>query len=336
MLQVKLSTNFPYSPFLRQTPDFGGKWGDYQFYINDNTEECDWWVVYEGLNNAETVLCPKDRTILITDEPPTIKQYNQDFLNQFNTVITCHRNLKHSNVINTQKAHPWMVGCRFVLGSKSSLERDCTKSYDELKAMRLPLPKTKLISIVSSGKKSTPGHKRRLFFMEELKKYFQDKLDVYGRGINNFSDKWDVIAPYKYHIAMENTAHPDYYTEKLIDTFMGAAYPFYYGCSNINDYFPVGALQVIDINDIQSSIQSIEKCLEENIYEKNFNLIVESRNLLLDAYNIFPFLCNEIFGARKEAPLKKTLITINPEVIKKPGFFQKAGRALNHFMGIDY
>ncbi len=336
MIPVKLTSNFPYSPFLRQTPGSLGRWGNYQFYVNDDAKKCDWWVVYEGLNKSETVNCPKDRTILITDEPPTIKKYDQKFLDQFYTVITCQRNLTHPNVINIQKAHPWMVGCSFTLGSKSLLEQECTKGYDELKAMNLPLPKTKLISVVSSGKKSTSGHVNRLRFTEELKKYFKDKLDVYGRGINNFSDKWDVIAPYKYHIAIENNSYPDYYTEKLIDAFLGAAYPFYYGAPNINEYFPVGALQEININNIRESKELIEKRLDENAYEKNFNLIVKSRNLLLDAYNIFPFLCNEIFGARKEAPLKKTLITINPEVIKKPGFFRKAGGALNYFMGIDY
>src|SRR3989338_6240067 len=331
MLQIKLSTNFPYSPFPRQTPNSSGTWGDCQFHINDETKECDWWVVYEGLNKTETALCPNNRTVLITDEPPTIKKYNPDFLNQFHAVITCHRNLKHPNVINTQKAHPWMVGCRFVLGSKSSLEHNCTKSYDELKAMKLPLPKTKLISIVSSGKKSTPGHTRRFLFTEKLKKHFKDKLDVYGRGINNFSDKWDVIAPYQYHIAIENTSHPDYYTEKLIDTFLGAAYPFYYGAPNINEYFPIGSLRAVYIYDIKGAIFLIEKCLEENTYEKNFNLIITARNLLLDTYNIFPFLCNEIFGARRETSFAKTLITINPEVIKKPGFFKKARRVFGKF-----
>lgn len=324
MIRVKLTSNFPYSPFPRQTPESSGRWGDYQFYINDDTRECDWWVVYEGLNKSETANCPKDRTILITDEPPTIKKYDQKFLDQFHLIITCQRNLKHPNVINTQKAHPWMVGCSFALGSKSSLEQECTKSYDELKAMRLPLPKTKLISIVSSGKKSTPGHAKRLIFTEELKKHFKDELDVYGRGINNFSDKWDVIAPYKYHIAIENNSYPDYYTEKLIDTFLGAAYPFYYGAPNINDYFPVGALQAIDINDIKGSIELIEKRLEENAYENNFDLIVRSRNLLLDTYNIFPFLCDEIFKPREGILAEKKPIIINPEPMKKPGFFDRA------------
>lgn len=329
ILRVKLTSNFPYSPFLRQTPGSLGRWGNYQFYINDNIKECDWWVVYEGLNEAEMAHCPRDRTILITDEPPTIKKYNQKFLDQFSTIISCQRNLKHPHVINTQKAHPWMVGCRFVLGSKSSLEQECTKSYDELKSMSLPLSKTKLISVVSSGKKSTPGHAKRLLFTEELKKHFKDKLDVYGRGINNFSDKWDVIAPYKYHIAMENISYPDYYTEKLIDAFLGSAYPFYYGAPNINDYFPVGALQAIDINNTKKSIELIEKRLEENSYEKSFDLILKSRNLVLDAYNIFPFLTNEIFSPRESGRAGGEMITIKPEEIKGPSFLNRIGSILS-------
>lgn len=327
MIDVKLSTNFAYSPFARQTPRSAGQWGNYQFHINDGTKECDWWVVYEGLDSSETVNCPKDRTILITDEPPTVRKYSQQFLDQFHTVISCHKGLKHPNVINTQKSHPWMVGCRFVLGSKATLEENYDKSYDELKAMRLPLPKSKTISIVSSNKKSTAGHANRLKFTEELKEYFKDKLDVYGRGIKDFADKWDVIAPYKYHIALENSSCPDYYTEKLIDAFMGASYPVYYGCPNISNYFPDGSLQPININDVKGSISLIEKCLEENRYEKNFDLIKQSRNLLLDRYNIFPFLCDEIFVKTGTDFSAKGEVVLNPEIRTKPGVVQ---RALNY------
>ena len=282
-------------------------------------------MVYEGLDKQETVRCPKDRTVLITDEPPSIKKYDQDFLNQFHTIVTCQRDVKHPNVIHTQKAHPWMIGCTYKLGLKPSLAGvgECTKDYDELKSMRLPLPKNKLMSIVSSGKRSTPGHIKRLLFATELKKYFKDKLDVYGRGINNFEDKWEVVEPYKYHITIENSSYPDYYTEKLIDAFLGGAYPLYYGCPNVDEYFPLGALQKIDINDIKGSIQVIEKCLAENTYEKNLDLIAKSRDLLLEKYNIFPFLCNELFKSLKPSYLDKKSITIAPEVTKKPGFVKR-------------
>ncbi|MBU4348430.1 hypothetical protein KJ671_02970, partial [Patescibacteria group bacterium] len=98
------------------------------FYINDDVKECDWWVVYDGLKRVETANCPKDRTILITNEPPTIKKYNQEFLDQFHMIITCQRNIKHENVVYMQ-THPWMVGRRFVLGSKSTLEREREREY---------------------------------------------------------------------------------------------------------------------------------------------------------------------------------------------------------------
>ncbi|MBU4348429.1 hypothetical protein KJ671_02965 [Patescibacteria group bacterium] len=192
--------------------------------------------------------------------------------------------------------------------------------------MSLPLPKTKLISVISSGKKSTPGHINRLRFTEELKKYFKDGLDVYGRGINNFADKWDVIAPYKYHIALENISYPDYYSEKLIDAFLAGSYPFYYGCPNVNDYFPIGSLQAIDINDVRGSIEIIEKCLENNVYEKNMDFIKKSRELILEKYNIFPFLCETIFKSNEGLSVEKKLITINPEIPPKPNLFNRISR----------
>ncbi len=36
MIRVKLSTNFPDWPLIRQTPDRSGIWGDCRFFINED------------------------------------------------------------------------------------------------------------------------------------------------------------------------------------------------------------------------------------------------------------------------------------------------------------
>jgi hypothetical protein len=75
MYKVKLSTIVPSWPLVRQTPGSKGIWGDYQFFIDQDIEECDFWVVYAGFAKTERALCPPENTILITGEPPTCLLY---------------------------------------------------------------------------------------------------------------------------------------------------------------------------------------------------------------------------------------------------------------------
>ena len=55
--------------------------------------------------------------------------------------------------------------------------------------------------------------------------------------INPIEDKFDALIGYKYHLALENSVIPDYWTEKLADSLLAWCKPIYYGCPNINDYF---------------------------------------------------------------------------------------------------
>jgi len=256
MIEVKLSTANPEWPIARQTPGEKGIWGNCHFFVNQKVEHCDFWVVYEGLSKPEKATCPKQNTILITGEPPTVKKYKPSFLNQFATIITCQRDVRRRGVIYTQQMQPWTVGRH----QKQHVNIYWNKNYDELKTIT-HFEKTKLISVISSDKSFTQGHRERLEFVRKLAQHFGSKLDIFGRGINEIEDKWDAIAPYKYHVALENTSYQDYWTEKLGDTFLAGSYPLYYGCPNIFDYFPKTALTCIDINKPQRAITKIEEMI---------------------------------------------------------------------------
>src|SRR4051812_31557285 len=110
MKTVKLSTNFPDWPLLRQIPACEGIWNDCRFLINTTVETCDYWVVYEGLTDADQTCCPPEHTIFVCGEPPTIKSYCPAFLAQFSKVITCDRGLEHPGKVITHQAQPWHIG----------------------------------------------------------------------------------------------------------------------------------------------------------------------------------------------------------------------------------
>jgi len=309
MIKVKFTTAYPYWPFARQTPGQSARWGDYQFIIDQDIDECDWWVVFEGLLKEEKTRCPKNNIILITGEPASIKFYQKKYTDQFSQIVTCNSSIKHPNIFHHAQLHPWMVGVGFIPGVKGKFKSPITKDYDELKNLG-SIPKTKLLSVISSNKISTPGHRLRLAFAEKLSAYFGDRIDIFGRDGNEIADKWDAIAPYKYHISIENDNINDWWTEKLADAFLALTYPFFYGCPNIERYFPAASLTKIDISKPDVAIKIIKTAIENNVYEKSTDQLLAAKNLILDKYNLFPFiaeLCKNAHSTTREE------ITLKPE-----------------------
>lgn len=268
-IKVKLFVPCEDEIWLKHTPDFSGSFGRCDFYINKDIDNADFWVIYDTFDGIKTCICPKSNVILITGEPEAVKPYHQKYIKQFGAIFSTQKSLEHNNKISKQLL-PWFI----------------SKSYDELKKMD-ELPKTKLMSVVCSNKTFTSGHKKRLEFIYKLKEYFGDQFDIYGKGINEVDDKWDVICNYKYHIVLENSSDPDYWTEKLADSFLGLAYPIYWGCPNIYDYFNREAITFIDIENHDESITTIKRLIENNTYEKQIESLKQAKHLMLDKYNFF-------------------------------------------------
>jgi len=283
MLKVKVSTPFPQEPIIRQTPGRRGIWGNCRFYINEKIDQCDFWVVYEGLLNPEKAICPASNVIFLTGEPPEFRRYNGEFLKQFATVVTPSRYIKHHHMVHTQTGLPWHVGRTVV----ADLETYPFKmDYDRLKAANW-FSKDRLISIISSSKTAMPGHAKRLGFAHALQARIGAELDFFGRDIRCIEDKWDAIAPYKYHIVIENSVYPDYWTEKLADAFLAGAYPIYFGCPNLEKYFSTESYATIDIEDIEGSTSRIREIINGGKYEVSQEAIARARQLILDKYNMF-------------------------------------------------
>ncbi len=305
-ITIKVSYPFLQESIERQFPDKTFTWGNCQFFINQDIEEFDFWFVIDGINNTETAKCLFENTIFHTREPEIIRKYCKKFLRQFGKVATYHKDLKHKNIINTFQWTAWYIGRRIVNGQTAGF----TKGYSELKSIKPE--KNKLISVISSAKQMSKGHRQRYEFVMKLKEYFEDKIDVFGQGINDFEDKWDVIAPYKYHISLENCTAEDYWTEKLADPFLAGTYPIYYGCPNIHKYFNSESLSIIDINNFDDAVKTIERIIEENTYEKSFDKIQEAKDLILDKYNIIAMMA-EYAEKNYLSDAKKHAIKIEPE-----------------------
>jgi hypothetical protein len=307
MITVKVSNNFPHWPLLRQTPASQGIWGNCRFLVNQDVDECDWWVVYEGLMVPEKSRCPKSHTIFITGEPKSVKNYDPDFLRQFGTVITSQREIGHPRVLYQHTALPWHVG----------INRDSetvTFRFDDLRILG-SFPKTKIASVVCSSQTTTAGHIQRIRFIEKLKSRLGADVDIYGRGFNPIADKWDAIAPYKYHIVLENSRYAHYWSEKIADAFLAYAFPIYHGAPNLGEYFPSGSFAPIDLTDPDAALATVERVICDEVFERSLKHLASARDLVLTKYNLFAMLAE--LCSRKADSSSATWIELSPE---KPPF----------------
>ena len=324
MINVKLTTASPLIPHERLTPGSKGVWDDCRFFIDEPVAAVDWWVVMDNLSEKQTLTCPPEHTILICQETEFIRTYNRKFLNQFAAVITCQRGMKHPNKIYTHQAHPWYVGW---FGSGSGVDpKDFKKvfmTYDRLKAMKVEdIPKTKILSNVTSNKVRTEGQQARRAFINKVKERLGDKFDMFGSGINHLKDKWDGIAPYKYYLAIDNSYVEDYWTSNLADALLAGAYPIYYTHPSVFKYFSPNAMTLIDIDKPEEALNKIEEVINGNYYEKHLKDIWEARAILLDKYNLFALITDTIhtLAASQQASAPK-LITLKAE--KRSGLKKK-------------
>ncbi len=299
MIMKTVLISFPWkdkhqSPVLRQTPSDKGRWRGYQFHINEAPCECDYQVVYGGHRGVIRSSLPKAHSLFVGGEPPSIKKYSEAYLKQFGGVICCDSELSHPNLKLYQQGYLWFCGMGFTAQGRE----EALKFYDDYKGEGV-IRKTKLLSVVCSDKQSKQGHRKRFEFVKRLKEEFGDELDWFGIGKNQVADKADAIRPYKYHIAIENSSYPHYWTEKLSDCYLEGAFPFYAGCPNVEQYFSNQAFQLIDLDDPEATIRMIRRAIDEDRYEKSISALKEAKRQVMDDYNLFNLIADYFDGVEE-------------------------------------
>lgn len=281
--------------------------GRYQFILDESCEEPDFWVVQgKGVRHEQTCRVAPENTIVLTTEPRSVLVYPDEYLRQFGLVCTCQEKTHHPNIHFGPAILPWFVGfteekdgsCRYSL------------DYDMLVKPSNPKEKTKLISVITSNKAFTRGHLERIKLVEKLKEHFGDQLDVFGRGFRDFDDKWDVLRPYKYHIVIENSSQRYYWTEKISDCFLAETFPFYYGCTNFSDYFPMESFLPIDVRQPEQAISLIDKTIAENRFEQVTSVLAQCKQKVLNEYNMFENVARLCDRMDPNAP--KQEVTLRP------------------------
>ena len=269
--------------YLRRFPNREPIWGNCQFIFDPDCRKYDWLVVYDDLprnRKSEELACSPENTLLLTGEPSSITYYGKSFLKQFGHVLTSQEPaaLKHPNAIRRQAGLLWYYG-----------GADERGTYDSLAATPPP-QKSRLLSTVCSTKAMRHTlHSLRLHFTKQLMAELPE-LDVFGHGMGKLDNKADAIDPYRYHLVIENHSCPHHWTEKLADAYLGYALPIYFGCTNLDEYFPPESFIMLDIRDLPKSLKTLRDLLASNEYEKRLPAIIEARRRILEDYATFPQL----------------------------------------------
>lgn len=296
MKLVRIVKNWKNPDIMRQTPGGLGIWDNIQF-TQEPVDKCDYLVFLNNVMKAEVnVTCPASNIWAIMQEP--YLKGHSDWLvekhDYFSKVFT-HHPLSATKYITSQPALPWYID----------------KTYDQLLSTQ-PTIKVKKLSWVVGNADDLPGHAKRYALLKSLQNATEINIDLFGRAVKPIDDKWDAIAPYQYSLAIENSSSLDYWTEKIADCFLARTIPIYHGCINLADYFPQESFIWIDINDPRKCVAEIRKIINDDTFEKRLTALEEARELVLNRYQLFPFITKHIKGQPNTSSCHKKQATIPP------------------------
>lgn len=313
MLKIKLSIpgQLPNSKLDKFIGHSDNTLDNCKFYINMDVENPDYWFVLENTYKSEEVsFMDPSKVIYLNYETSYPKdyfnnKYMKNYMSQFSYKYGCYDDFSENYTVMPPFI-PWMInsnqgGSWF---ETNNIDLDYLKNFDEK-------DKKNMISIICSSKKITDDHRVRLLFTEKIAEHFGSNIDWFGDGIKSIENKWDAISTYKYHIVLENESRNFLISEKLYDSYLGLAFPFYYGGNNLNTFFSKDTYKFIDVLDIKKSIDIIEKGITENLFEKNYESIKQSRNLVIEKYNIFSRISEIVNNHEKKTKLEmKEIVNI--------------------------
>lgn len=254
--------------------------------------------------------------VLLCAEPPAFLQYHKSYVDQFDAVLTTDPRLASvagpgTRVLASPPCIPWFYGA--AVGGVAGGPRPA-QTFEDLADAPVP-DKTRTVSVVSSTKTDTPGHRARLAFALGLRRELGPDLAVFGRGLIDFRDKQEVIAPFRYHVAIENSCLDDYWTEKLADCYLGYTFPFYAGAPNLDRYFPRESFEPLDATDPKGSAEKIRGMIAAGTWEKRLPALREARSALLYRHNLFPHLVEQyrrLTDGRTPSPARSRTVPTGP------------------------
>jgi len=145
------------------------------------------------------------------------------------------------------------------------------------------------VSHLCSSKNQLIGHRLRHQVYNIINTLPYKKINI--RTPPRIESKEIIFDGFQYSVIIENTAMPNYFTEKLIDCLVTNTIPIYFGCTNINQFFDDSYfLKFNNINEFDSIIRSITP----EFYARVINKIEYNRIKAIEYVDIWKRLNTEL------------------------------------------
>ena len=196
--------------------------------------------------------------------------------------------------------------------------------------------KLKSISAVVSSQISDPGQALRISFLHWLEAHGIG-VDIFGHdnshgfrrhfGALPTRDKSAGLMPYRYTIAVENSVHDNYFTEKIIDALLSECLPFYWGCPNLATHIDPRAFIPLPLNDFAAARQIIEDAIAHDEWSQRIAVIRSEKRRILDQLQLFPTVARIIRGQQLAERLAIRLVNLDRRTDRLASFWQRFNEA---------
>lgn len=277
--QITIVKDWDWPDVRRQTPNNDGIWDGIHFSVG-KPQECDALVVLNNRLQRPFSATIRGNNVWVLMQEPYVKGVTDWMVEKhgvFDKVFSHVIPGANDKYIRSHPAIPWHVN----------------STYKELATMSVP-NKRKSLSWIIGNAKDLPGHIERWRFLKLLQQDRSFDIDLYGRAVRPIKYKNEGLLLYRYSLAVENTFTEDYWTEKIADCLLTWTVPIYYGCPNLENYFPSRSFIRIDIRKPRQALARIYEILAGDNWEARMAAVGEARKLILNQYQLFPHLCSLI------------------------------------------
>jgi len=280
---------------LKMTPGHSGIWGNIKAITE--IKKADFCIIMDGYFKN----FPIERSIFVSGHPPNFSSYKSfdKYKGKAAAILPLSKNLNPGE---------WWVDY----------------DYDYLVKLKPP-QKTKNLICIMTYKDTHSTYRQRITFMDNYCNCSKLKtLDLYGRpetkfkmnnnfksyyrgflGINN-PDVYtgehifgkNILINYRYSLEFDLGPTYNYITERFYDSLLLWCMPIYYGSNNVQEFFPENSFRYINIENL-SEIFKIDEIVKSVFREQNIDSIRCARDLILNKYQIWPYIHNVINNINK-------------------------------------
>jgi len=314
---VNIVSRVPSQLWEREVPEFS----PLEFVHTSEPVRADIHVIY-GMRGRLVVPNTQKNTMFVASEPPEIREYNLATLREYGAVLAPGFEYLRPlpNLSEISSVAPWWVGASAggrvhyqEIGEAISLQRSTLESGFS--------PTEDTVSVIISSKSKTELQQQRLRLVDFLERKLPG-LRVFGEGRTPIRDKAEVLLKSRYHLAVENSMHKNYWTEKLADPVLMGNVVFYGGHPSYRKNFNPSSVIAIDPNDLDGTYRIIQDSVDRGIWKKTEKARSHNRGRILNSLSFHRELAAFIEGKRFD-PAENALFVIptqHPRSISK-GFF---------------